>query len=334
MQIRSLVATRALVFKSLRGQLRDPDFWPRWGVPTAFVGMVVFFATQSSAFFTVGNWATIFQQASITGIAAIGATIVLLGGNLDISQGSVIAISGVVAVTLINAGLPAVLVIPLTILVGVVSGALISALVVSLRVPSFIASLGIMLSVRGFAFVITAGVSTGVMAGLGEEIKFLGQGRFFEIHIPALLMVGLFLIFALLMTQTVWGVRTAALGSSENATRLAGVNPATIVYSTFMVAGALSSIAGLVLVGRLMSAAPDTATGIEFAVLTAVVLGGASIFGGRASVLRTLLGAVFVVTLYNGMLLMGVPSFYQMMANGLVLLAALAINHLGTQERR
>ena len=162
----------------------------------------------------------------------------------------------------------------------------------------------------------------------------LGQGRFAEIPVPAVIMVALFIVFALLMTQTVWGVRIAALGSSENATRLAGVKPAGIVYSTFMVAGALSSVAGLLLVGRLMSAAPDTATGIEFDVLTAVVLGGASIYGGRASVLRTLLGAVFVVTLYNGLLLLGVPSFYQMMANGLALVAALAINQLGTKARQ
>ena len=153
--------------KSVRDNVRNPEFWPRWGVPIAFVVMVIFFATQSSVFFTVGNWATIFQQASIAGIAAIGATIVLLGGNLDISQGSVIAVSGVVAVELINLGVPPIVVVPITILVGMAVGALISALIISLSVPSFIASLGAMLSVRGFAFVITAGVSTGVAAGLG-----------------------------------------------------------------------------------------------------------------------------------------------------------------------
>jgi ribose/xylose/arabinose/galactoside ABC-type transport system permease subunit len=185
-----------------------------------------------------------------------------------------------------------------------------------------------MLSIRGLAFVITAGVSTGLTAGIAPAIVTLGQGRIAGIPVPAILMVVLFLVFALLMTQSVWGLRIAALGSSESATRLAGVKPAGIVFSTFMVAGALSALAGLLLVGRLTSAAPETATGIEFDILTAVVLGGASIYGGRASVLRTLLGAIF-----DGMLLLKVPSFWQMMANGLALVAALALNQLGSKAR-
>jgi len=318
----------------VRGSVGSPGFWPRWGVPVAFVVMIIYFGTQSSAFFTFDNWAIIFQQASITGIAAIGATIVLLGGNLDISQGSVIAISGVTAVQLINYGLPAILVVPLTILVGMSVGVFMSLMIIKLRVPSVVASLGTMLSVRGLAFVVTGGVSTGVVAGLGGDVKLLGQGRLFEVPVPAIVMIALFLVFALLMTQTVWGSRIAAFGSSEDATRLAGVKPGGLVLSTYMVAGALSALAALLLVGRLMSAAPDTATGIEFDVLTAAILGGASIHGGKASVLRTLLGAVFVVVLYNGLLLLGVPSFYQMMANGLVLVGALAVNHLGTKGRQ
>jgi ribose/xylose/arabinose/galactoside ABC-type transport system permease subunit len=330
----TLPADRGRLSRSFRDRLREPDFWPKWGVPLGFIAMCIYFATQSPVFFTVGNFATIFQQASITGIAAIGATIVLLGGNLDISQGSVMAIAGVVAVKLLNSGVPVFLVIPAALAVGLAAGALISFLVITLRVPSFIASLGAMLSVRGLAFVVTAGISTGLTAGIAPAIVTLGQGRIGEIPVPAILMVVLFLIFALLMTQTVWGVRIAALGSSEDATRLAGVRPAGIVYSTFMVAGALSAVAGLLLVGRLTSAAPQTATGIEFDILTAVVLGGASIYGGKASVLRTLLGAIFVVTLYNGMLLLGVPSFFQMMANGLALVAALALNQFGTRVGR
>lgn len=313
---------------------REPEFWPQYGVPLAFVVMCAYFAASSDVFLTVGNWGIILQQASITGTAAIGATIVLISGSIDISQGAVMAVSGLAAVELFNGHMPLMVVVLAAIVIGLAAGAFMGFLIVYLRIPSFIASLGVMLSVRGLAFVFTSGISVGLVSGISPQIVWLGQGRVGPIPVPVIIMVVLYGIFHLIMKQTAWGIRTAAVGSNSEAARLSGVKPAGIIFSTFMVAAALSAVTGLLLVGRLTSAAPDTATGVEFDILTAVVLGGASIYGGRGSVLRTLLGAVFIVTLYNGMLLLGVPSFYQQVASGLALVVALALNQLGTGARR
>lgn len=315
-------------------RIRDPEFWPTFGVPLAFVLMCAVFAANSPVFLTTDNWVLILHQASITGIAAIGATIVLMSGAIDITQGSVIAIATLATVQILNLGVPFVLALPIALSVGILAGAGTGALIHNFRIPAFVAALGAMLVIRGIAFVWTSGISVGLAKGASPELVWLGQGRVGGIPVPIILMVSLYLAFHVIMRQTAWGLRCTALGSDREGARLAGVRPSTIVFSTYMIAGGLSALAGVLLAGRLTSAAPETATGIEFDILTAVVLGGASIYGGRGNVLRTLLGAVFILTLYNGMLLLGIPVFYQQIANGVALVLALALNQLGTGSRR
>ncbi len=308
-------------------------FWSRYGVPLAWLVLLVFFSLTSDVFLKSDNWINILRQTAVTGIAAIGATIVLISGGIDISQGATIAMAGVVTInTVEKGGWPDGLAIIAGMSVGLVVGLCNGLLVEKVRIPAFIATLGMMLIVRGGAFVYTLGRSTGLSSGNGETLKWIGKGFIGPLPVPVIIMLCLYLVAFIVMRETVWGLRAYAVGSDVNATRLAGVNTQRQRISVYIISGLLSAIAGVVLAGRLTSAAPGTATGIEFDILTAVVLGGTSIYGGRGNVLRTLLGAVFLVTVYNGMLLLNVPTFWQQVAQGFVLLGALALDQL--QNRR
>ena len=165
----------------------------------------------------------------------------------------------------------------------------------------------------------------GLEADQGLVLKWLGQGYVGPIPVPVILMFVVYTVVAIVMSRTTWGLRTYAVGSSERASRVAGLPVSRHRIAVYTVAGLLSGLAGIVLAGRLASVSASTATGAEFDILTAVVLGGTSIYGGRGNVLRTLLGAFMLALLSNGLILLNVPTFYQTVIIGAVLLAALAV---------
>lgn len=182
--------------------------------------------------------------------------------------------------------------------------------------------------IRGVGFVRTEGDSVGLSGDDGELLRWLGKGYIGFVPVPVVLMLVLYAVAAFAMSRTRWGLHTYATGSSERAARIAGVNVTRHRISVYAVAGLASALAGVVLAGRLASANPGLATGAEFDVITAVVLGGTSIYGGRGNVLRTLLGALFLAMLANGLILLNVPTFWQPITVGLVLLAALALDRI------
>lgn len=332
----SAVIGRSVQTMSRSRQILGRNFWGRFGVPIALLLVIVFFASQSNAFLTEGNIINVLRQSSVVAIAAVGTTIVLIAGGIDISQGAIMALAGITAVAGVESfGLPdgIVLVIALTLagLVGFANGLFAE----KVRIPAFIATLGTALVVRGIAFVYTEGRSIGFGRGeniTGEFFQWLGKGFIGPIPVPVVLMIVLYILAAIVMRRTTWGMHCYAIGSSERAARVAGLRVQWHRIQVYTIAGVLSGLAGIVLAGRLASASPSLGAGAEFDVLTAVVLGGTSIYGGRGNIARTLIGALFLTTLTNGLILLNVPTFYQQISVGVVLLGALTLDRLQSKS--
>jgi ribose transport system permease protein len=308
------------------------DFGSRYGVPVALVLMIIFFTTQSSAFLTEPNIMNILRQSSVLAIAAVGTTIVLICGGIDISMGAIMALSGIIAVVGVQTmGIPDAFSLVLALIAAGLVGYANGILAERIRIPAFIATLGTSLVVRGVAFVYTEGRSIGFGRGAaasGEFIQWIGKGFIGAVPVPVVLMLVLYVLGWVVMQRSTWGMHTYAIGSSERAARVAGLHVTRHRIQVYALAGVMSGLAGVVLAGRLASASPSLGNGVEFDILTAVVLGGTSIYGGKGNIGRTLIGALFLSTLTNGLILMNVPTFYQEISQGAVLLLALTLDRL------
>ena len=307
-------------------------FWAVYGLPLGLAVLVGFYGWQADNFLTEANIINILRQSSVLAIAAIGATIVLIAAGIDISQGAVMALAGITAVVGAQVfGLPDGLALILALVAAAAVGLVNGILAEIIRIPAFIATLGTGLVVRGIGFVYTEGRSIGFGRGedaAGQMIQWLGKGFVGPIPVPVVLMVLLYGAAYFIMQRTTWGLHCYAIGSSERAAQVAGLRVTRHRIQVYTLAALLSGLAGVILAGRLGSASPSLGVGAEFDILTAVVLGGTSIYGGKGNILRTLLGAIFLATLTNGLILMNVPTFYQQISVGLVLLAALTLDRL------
>lgn len=296
-------------------------------LPTALVLMIGVFAVMSTTFFTVDNLFVILRQSAVLGVAAIGATMILIAGRLDISQGAVIAASGIACVSLMQIGVPAGLSMLAAILLGAVLGLGNGLLAEGLKIPGFIATLATALVIRGAALLFTGGQSIAAPPTTGFDLlSWVGVGSIGPVPVSVVLVLIAYLIAWFVMRKTAWGLRTYAIGSSARASKTAGLRVRRQAIQIFVVAGALSAVAGVLLAGRLGSGAPSNGTGAEFDIFAAVVLGGTSLFGGRGSVMRSLLGIIFLAVLSNGLVILNVSSYVQGIATGLVLILALGID--------
>lgn len=303
-------------------------------LPAALVAMAVYFGASSTTFLTFDNLFVILRQTAVLGVAAIGATMILIAGRLDISQGAVIAASGITCVTLLEKGAPAALAVLGALALGALLGLGNGLLTEGLRIPGFIATLATALVIRGAAQLSTDGQS--IAAPYEEDgfdlLSWLGVGDLGPIPVAVVLTLVLYVVAWFVLRRTAWGLHVYAIGSSAKAARTAGLPIRRQAIQIFVVAGALSALAGVLLAGRLGSGAPSNGTGAEFDIFAAVVLGGTSLFGGRGSVLRTLLGIVFLATLSNGLVILNVSSYVQGIATGAVLLVALAVDRWKSRD--
>lgn len=315
---------------ALRTRRIDPTLL---ALPTALILMIIVFAVLSTTFFTVDNMFVILRQSAVLGVAAIGGTMILIAGRLDISQGAVIAAAGIVCVSLMQVGVPTALSMAAAVLLGAVLGLGNGLLTEGLRIPGFIATLATALVIRGAALFFTGGQSIAAPTTSGFDLlSWVGVGSIGPIPVSVLIVLIAYLVAWFVMRKTAWGLRTYAIGSSARASRTAGLRVRRQAIQIFVVAGALSAVAGVLLAGRLGSGAPSNGTGAEFDIFAAVVLGGTSLFGGRGSVMRTLLGVVFLAVLSNGLVILNVSSYVQGIATGVVLIIALGIDRWRARE--
>ena len=313
----SLAALRKLPLARLGSALR------RFGIVIAFALLVVILSLLSGSFLTVSNLLNIARQVSINAVIAAGMTFVILTGGIDLSVGSVLAVSGAVIAGLLSAGRPLLVGIGAGLAVGAALGLLDGLVITRGKVQPFIATLGMLTIGRGLTLVYTDGRP---ITGLPDAFVWLGAGEVSRIPVPVVIMILVSLISYGILTQTVFGRYVYAIGGNEEAARLSGVDVATHKTLVYVISGVLSAVSAVILTARLNSAQPTAGVGFELDAIAAVVLGGTTLAGGEGSVSGTLLGAFIIGVINNGLNLLNVNPFYQQVVKGAVILLAVLLD--------
>lgn len=299
------------------------------GLVVVLVALFVFFSITSRFFLNWDNILNILTAAAITGIIAAPGTLLLIGGQFDLSVGSGLGITGVVMATAAGAhgivyGIVMALVVGLAI--GVVNGFLVTVV----GVNALITTLGMLAVLRGADQLLAGGqtVSLNGFGGIGTARPFL------SIPVPVLILVAVLVVFWFLLRFTVFGRSIYAIGSNPVAARLAGIRAGRLIFIGFLLSGLCVALSGLIQVSQLSAASPIAGTGLELSVITAIVLGGASLAGGRGTLLGTVIGLLIIGVLNNGLVLKNVDTFWQDVARGLLLILAVSFDQLRLRFQR
>lgn len=294
----------------------------------ALIVLIVAVSTLSENFFTVNNIFNILQQTSINAILAVGMTLVILTSGIDLSVGAVFALTGAVAASIVGLDINPFVAILSALLLGSMIGMISGIIVAKGRLQAFIATLVMMLIVRGITLVYTQGSPINLgMSDYAEMFEWIGFGRLLGIPVPIIIMLVVFLVAGYILKFTRLGRHIYAVGGNEAATRLSGINVDRVKIMVYVISGFLCAVAATIEVARLSSAQPTAGTGYEMDAIAAVVLGGTSMAGGRGKITGTLIGALILGFLNNGLNLLGVDAYYQMIVKGSVILLAVLIDN-------
>lgn len=287
----------------------------------ALVLLVVGISIISPEFRTGSNFLSLLRQSSINGLIAFGMTCVILTDAIDLSVGSVLALSTVLCAGMISSGVPAGAAMLMALVIGTVLGAVSGLLVTKGRLQAFIATLITMTVYRGATMIYTGGKP---ISNLGDSfvLKLLGRGNFYRVPIPAILLFLVFVGFYFLLNKTTFGRAVYATGSNWKCAKLAGIDIHKTKIIVYAISGFMSALAGLILLSRLGSAQPQLGDGFELDAIAAVALGGTSMSGGRGKIYGTLIGVLIISVLNNGLNILGVSSYYQDVIKGFVILVA------------
>ncbi|MCE2647571.1 MAG: ABC transporter permease [Streptomycetaceae bacterium] len=300
-------------------QRKIPDSAPLIAV---LILMIMYFSFASEYFLQVENFRNILANAAVTGIVCIPSTFLIIAGHIDLSVGSAAAVSGMILAQVVNAhgiviGLLAVL------LFGLAFGCFNGVIVTMIGVNSLITTLGGLGFLYGVALLIGNGQTVGM-----NDFEWLGTAQPVGIPLPVVIFAGLAFLGAITLRYTKFGRSIYAIGSNPNAARVVGIRSNRIIFQTFVLSAVASALAGAVLTSQLSAGSPNSGLGLELQVVTAIVLGGASLAGGRGSIFGTVLGLLIVGVLNNGLILMDVPSFWQRIAQGLMLIIAVSFDSI------
>jgi ribose transport system permease protein len=303
----------------------------QFGLVLALLALVIILSFLSDRFFTTSNIVNVLRQISINAIIAFGMTVVIIGRGIDLSVGSILAFAGVLGAGLAVAGWSAPFALLTALAVGIVLGAFNGAFIAYAGIAPFIVTLAGLTIYRGMALAYTDGRP---ISGLPELFTFFGYGALLGIPVPIWIMLLFLLVTHLILRYTALGRAIYAVGGNEEAARLSGIPVRRVQLFTYVYAGLASALAAIVLTGRLNSAQPTAGVMFELDAIAAVVVGGTSLFGGRGGVFGTLVGALIIGVINNGMNLLNVPSFYQQIVKGGVILAALLIDRIVANKRK
>ena len=307
-------------------------FFRTYGTFGIFVLLVLLSSTQSDVFLTERNATNLLRQMSFTGIMAIGMLFVVLTRGIDLSVGSIAAL-GAVTSAIFMQEMPAYLAIPLATGVGAACGAISGILIAFLRLPAFVITLAMMTGARGLALIISGGQP--VMLGpSGAELQSFSTALTFGLPNPALLMISLFGIAFLVLNFSRFGRLVKAIGSNDEAVRLSGISVPWYVASVYIISGALAALAGMLLAGRSGVGSAQIGVAAELDVIAAVVIGGASLMGGRGGVINTFIGVMVLGVIGNIMNLAGVPGYHQQVYLGAIIIGAVVLQHSAQIFRR
>lgn len=306
----------------------------------ALLLMCVAMAFLSENFLTTANFFNVLRQTSVNLCIAVGMTLVILTGGIDLSVGSVLALSGAVAAGLAHQGFSveeANLFVGFTfwgccfaaLIIGAVFGCFNGLLVTRFKVPPFVATLGVMTIARGLTMLYTGGFP---ITNLGGGFEFVGTGWLLGIPMPVWIAVVIIAIFAFFLKKTRTGRYIYAIGGNEKASLLSGIRVDRVVLLVYTLAGILAAVAGVLVTSRLDSAQPNAGSGYELDAIAAVVIGGGSLSGGRGTIVGTVIGALIIGVLNNGLVLLNVSPFWQQVVKGFVILLAVIMDRYSAKK--
>jgi len=277
-------------------------------------------------FLSVSNILNVLTQISVNAIIAMGMSFVIITGGIDLSVGSILAITGAVAAYLIKTTDNLFVSIVVAIIIGSLIGFLNGFIIAERKVQPFIATLATMTIFRGVTYVFTNGTP---ISGLGETFGFLGNGKVVGIPFPVIVMLIIFFIGAYILNETRFGRYVYAIGGNEDTARLSGINTNYIKTLVYFISGMMAAISGILVASRIDSATPTAGTGYELDAIAAVVLGGTSLSGGEGTIIGTLIGAMIIGVINNGLNLLNVSPFYQAIVKGIIILIAVLADKKG-----
>ena len=300
-----------------------------YGIIIAFILICIALSITSPVFFTATNLINVIRQTSIYGIMAVGMTFIILTGGIDLSIGSILAIAGAVCAGMLKEGNSFTVVILATLAVGIGCG-LINGLCITVgKITPFVATLGMMSIARGFTLIYTKGYP---ISGFSPEFRFIGGGYVGGWPVPIIIFLVVVVIAYVVLTQTRLGRYTYAIGGNEETVKLSGINAGFYKTLVYVIAGASAALSALILTARLNSAEPIAGLGYELDVIAAVVIGGTSLNGGRGSLWGTFIGALMIGVINNGMNLLDISPYFQLVVKGLLIIGAVLLDRLREEQ--
>ncbi len=310
--------------ENLKGTANAVDFAKRNGIYVVLLVLIGFFSFATENFLVSNNLMNVARQVSMLGIASVGFAFVLLLGGIDLSVGSVITLVNVVCGWfMVNQGMNPVLAIVLTVAMATLIGFANGWIIANIQMPPLIVTLAMMIIIEGVAFLISKGVP---IYGFPESFAVIGQGYLGPIPIPVVIMAVIMGIGAFILNKTYFGRYFYAVGGNEEAAKLSGIKVKNVKYLVYSLSGLFAGIAGIVILSRTNSATSNVGEGFELEILTACVLGGISVTGGVGRISNVVAGVLILGVLSNGMVLLNVTEFTQMVIKGTVLLIAVAFD--------
>ena len=300
----------------------------RYGLLVAFAAICAVLSVLSPAFLTAQNVINVLRQISINAVLAVGVTYVILTGGIDLSLGSVVAITGVLAAIFAHPGAyPLIAPIAIGILGGILIGVVNGVVITRFRVAPFIATLGMMTIARGGALIISKGRP---VSNLSDSFNFIGNGSLLGVPVPVLILAGVFLASHFVLRRTTFGRYVYAVGGNEEAARASGIGTHRIKIACYSICAGLAGLAGIIQASRIATGQPNAGIAYELDAIAAVVIGGTSLSGGIGGVTGTILGALIIGTLNDGLDLLNVSSYYQQVVKGMIIIGAVVLD----RERR
>lgn len=296
-----------------------------YGILIFLIALFVILSFSSPYFFTIGNLTTVLRQVAVVGIITVSMTMIILTGGIDLSVGSMLGLCAVILAKLMVQGTNMILAIIITLIVGIVLGLFNGFLINEINISPLISTLGTMTIFSGVTYILTGGEG---IFGFPSQFSFIGQGYVWKVPVPIIILVIVYIFGFFALNNTRYGRYLYGIGANEKASILSGVNVKKVKYIAYAMSGLLSSLASVVMLSRVNSALPNLGSGLEFDVVTAVVLGGISVNGGEGKLQGVVIGLLIIAILSNGMVLLGVGNYFQTVVKGLVLLIAVGIDNI------
>lgn len=296
----------------------------QYGIFVAFVVICFILSFITPQFLTVSNWTIIVTQVSINALLAFGVTFVIITGGIDLSLGSIVAVSGIVAAMMAHPDTyPVIVPIVAGLLAGVFVGAFNGFVITKSKIAPFIVTLGTMTIGRGLALILSKGRP---ISNLSDSFNFIGGGNIFGIPFPIIVLVVAFVTCAIILKKTILGRYIYAVGGNEQAAKAAGINVNQIKMAVYSICGLLSGLAGILLTSRITTGQPNAGAGFELDAIAAAIIGGTSTSGGTGTMTGTLIGALLIGVISNGLDLLNVTSYYQQVVMGVIIIGAVVLD--------